>query len=194
MRRNVYIYFCISFDIFDFIVYNIKVQLFFEIIFERNMIDMTFFEEIKRNASNVTDKAVKKTNELTSIAKLNVNVKSNENKLSYVFEEIGRLVYDAQSGENHDGEISDYIMKADKLKAEITAAKKQIAKLRKVVICEGCGNEISEESAFCSFCGLKQEKPIEEEAAVECCCACDECEEAEEVNEESAEEAEKIEE
>jgi len=156
---------------------------------------MTFFDEIKRNASNVTDKAVRKTNELTNIAKLNVSVKSNENKLSYVFEEIGRLFYDAErTGEDHSGEIADYIMKADKIKAEIATAKKQIAKLRKVVVCEGCGNEISEEAAFCSFCGLKQEKPVEEEVAAEecaceCACECEKCEEASD-DAESSEDAE----
>ena len=145
---------------------------------------MTFFNEFKRNASDVADKAVKKTNELTSIAKLQMSVKSKESKLAVVYEEIGRLFYNAErSGIECTAEIANCIMKADKIKSEIASAKAEIAKLRNVVICEGCGNEISNTAAFCSFCGMKQIKPepaVKEEIcecdeACECDCGCDCC-------------------
>ena len=47
---------------------------------------MSFFEEFKRNATDVANKAVKKTGELTNIARLCINVKSNEAKLAIVVE------------------------------------------------------------------------------------------------------------
>jgi len=135
---------------------------------------MAFFEEFKRNASGVADKAVKKTNEITGIAKLQMSVKSKETKLAAVYEDIGRLFYNAErSGIDCTAEIANCIMKADKIKAEIASAKAEIAKLRNVVICEGCGNEIANTAAFCSFCGMKQIKPEPEVPAEEIC----ECEE-----------------
>ena len=143
---------------------------------------MSFFEEFKRSASDVANKAVKKTGELTTIAKLGINVKSNEAKLSSVFEEIGYMFYEAQcTGDDHTSDIASLIMKADKIKADIENTKKEIAKLKKVVICQNCGNEISEEAAFCSYCGAKVEKPEPEtceceEESCECSCCCGETE------------------
>ena len=125
-------------------------------------------EEIKRNASGVADRAVKKTNELTTFVKLKMGIKASEAKLSSVYEEIGRLFYTAErNGEDCTSDIAAYIMKADKLKADIAAAKKQITKLKNERVCENCGNEIDENVAFCPFCGTKQEKLVEVEPEAE---------------------------
>ena len=147
---------------------------------------MAFFEELKRNASGVANKAAKKTNDLTSLAKLNVAIKNTESKLASVYEEIGRLFYNAErNGEDYNSDIAALIMKADKMKADIEATQKQINALRKVVVCEGCGNEISEEAAYCSFCGTKQVKPepVVEETVEEA---------VEEIVEEAAEAVEEV--
>ncbi|MBE6542419.1 MAG: zinc-ribbon domain-containing protein [Ruminococcaceae bacterium] len=153
---------------------------------------MAFFEDFKKNASNVADKAAKKTNELTNIAKLNVNIKSAEAKLNTVYEEIGRLFYNAErSGEDYTADIAASIMKADKLKADIVSYKASIAKLKKLVVCEACGNEISEDFAFCSFCGAKVVKPEPEEVIEEEPILDEEAEEVDDVEEtEEAEETE----
>ena len=139
---------------------------------------MAFFDQFKRNATDVANKAAKKTNELTGIAKLQINIKNKESKLCTVYEEIGRYFYNAErSGLDCTEDIANCIMKADKIKAEIASAKQELARLRKVVICEGCGNEIADTAAFCSFCGMKQIKPEPEVPAdEECCCDCEESE------------------
>lgn len=137
---------------------------------------MSFFEEFKRNATDVANKAVKKTGELTNIARLCINVKSNEAKLSSVFEEIGYMFYEAQStSADHTSDIASLIMKADKIKADIENIKKEIAKLKKVVICTSCGNEVSEEASFCPHCGAKIEKPEPETCEDDSCCDENEC-------------------
>ena len=132
---------------------------------------MPNFEELKRNATGVADRAVKKTGEITAFVKLKMGIKTSEAKLSSVYEEIGRLFYTAErNGEDCTSDIAAYIMKADKLKADIAEAKKQIVKLKKERVCENCGNEIDEKVAYCPFCGTKQEQLVEvepEETAVE---------------------------
>ena len=135
-------------------------------------------ESIKKNFKDVTDKTVKKTGELTAIAKLNMSIKSEEAKLSDCYKAIGRLFYTAER-DNLDNteEIATYIMQADKIKAVIADCQKELAVLRNVVICEGCNNEISNECTFCPVCGLKVTKPVAEEPAEEEACECDcECE------------------
>ena len=122
------------------------------------------FDEIKRSATGVADRAVKKTGDVTNLVKLKVNIKAAEGKLSSVYEEIGRLFYTAErSGEDCTSDIAAYIMKADKLKADIAAFNKQIAKLRNVRICDSCGSEIDEKVNFCPVCGAKQETLVEVE-------------------------------
>ena len=53
------------------------------------------FDEIKRGATGIADRAVKKTGEMTNLVKLKVSIKSAEAKLRSVYEEIGRLFYTA---------------------------------------------------------------------------------------------------
>ncbi len=138
---------------------------------------MSLFEDLKRNATDVANKAVKKTEELTNITKLNFSLKSNESKLSGVFEDIGRMFYEAErKGVDYTSDIASAVMKADKLAADIEKLKSDIAKLRKVTICPGCGEEISDDALFCPKCGTKQEKPVEPEPEEECCCGCEETE------------------
>ena len=69
-------------------------------------------ESEKELGINITDEQIK---ELTNIARLGINVKTNEAKLSSVFEEIGYMFYEAQStGADHTSDIASLIMKADK--------------------------------------------------------------------------------
>jgi len=135
---------------------------------------MSLFNEIKRNVTDAANATTKKATEFTGIAKLNVNIKLEETKLSECYEEIGRLFYTAErSGEDNTSDIATYIMQADKIKATIANYRKELSKLKKVVICEGCGTEISEDAAYCSVCGTKQVKKVEDDVpAEEHCCGC----------------------
>lgn len=142
---------------------------------------MSLFNTIKRSAVDVANKTVKKTGELTNIAKLTMNIKNAESKLSDTFETIGHLFYEAQrSGEDHTEEIASCVMKADKYETEIAGLKKELAALRNVAICPVCGSEIKNDSSFCSYCGAKIEKPVAEECECEFGCCCEETEETSE--------------
>ena len=119
---------------------------------------MAFFDDFKKSATDVADKVAKKTTDFTSIARIAMNIRSNESKLSSTYEEIGYLFYTAErNGTDYTEEIAAQILKADGLNAEIESLKKESAKLRNVKICSGCQKEIPSDSSFCSFCGLKQD-------------------------------------
>lgn len=135
---------------------------------------MAFIEELKRGASDVAGKVAKKTGELTSIAKMNMNIRSSESKLSSIYEEIGFLFYTAErNGVDFTEEIAAQVLKADSLIVEIDNLKKAYAKARGFRVCPECGNEIDSECAFCSFCGKKQELK-EDDDECSCDCGCEE--------------------
>lgn len=137
---------------------------------------MSVFNEIKRNVTNAASAASKKTTELTGLAKLNMNIKMEQSKLSDCYEEIGRLFYTAErNGEDNTSDIAARIMQADKIKANIAKYQADIARLKKIVICENCNTELNENAVFCSMCGTKLEKKsVEaEETPCDCDCGCD---------------------
>ncbi len=135
---------------------------------------MSVFNEIKRNVTNAASAASKKTNELTGLAKLNMNIKLEQSKLNECYEEIGRLFYTAErSGEDYTSDIAAHIMQADKIKANISKYQAEIARLKKVIYCDNCGAELAETCIYCSTCGAKLEKKAAEPSAEECCCGCE---------------------
>lgn len=139
---------------------------------------MINIENIKRSVAGVANKTVKKTGEITNIAKLTMNIKSSEVKLEGIYSSIGRLFYTSHcTGDDSAEEIASYILKADKLTLDIEKLKKELAVLRNVLVCEGCGSEIKADSSFCSYCGAKVVKPEPEVPAEDedCCCDCCEC-------------------
>lgn len=132
-----------------------------------------FWEEIKKNAKEAADITVKKTSEMTAIAKATVAIKNEEGKLSACYKEIGRLFYTAErDGVDHTDEIATFIMQADKIKAAIAGYQKEIAALKKVSICDACGSEVPADAQFCPSCGTKIVKPApaKEEEPCPCCC------------------------
>lgn len=133
-----------------------------------------FLEELKRNAKEAADITVKKTSEMTAIAKATVAIKNEESKLSVCYKEIGRLFYTAErDGVDHTDDIATFIMQADKIKAAIAGYQKEIAALKKVAICDSCGGEVPVDAQFCPACGAKIAKPAKEEKTTCHCCCCD---------------------
>lgn len=138
---------------------------------------MQFWEEVKKNAKEAADLTVKKTSEITAIAKATVAIKTEEGKLSSCYKEIGRLFYTAErDGVDYTDEIATFIMQADKIKASIVGYQKEIAAMKKIAICEFCGNEMPTEALFCPTCGAKILNKTENcdnctnSSNEECCC------------------------
>lgn len=55
---------------------------------------MGFFDDLKKNAVDAAEKVAEKSSELIETGKLNLSIKSEEEKISRLFEEIGKALYD----------------------------------------------------------------------------------------------------
>lgn len=114
---------------------------------------MGFFNEIGKKTTEATSKITKET-------KLKLKINENKNKISDVYEEIGKKVYEKHLREENlsiKEELQEECEKIDKLSKEIEEARKEILKLNNKRQCPECYAEIEKDAVFCSKCGHKLE-------------------------------------
>ncbi len=129
---------------------------------------MALWDDIAKSAKDAASYTVKKTEELTSIAKIKMSIRSEENNLEKCFSQIGSLYYAYQrQGEDHTSEIAALLVEADQVQEKIKCLRDSLAKLQKSVICPGCKAQVTTEYDFCPLCGkkLKDDAAASEEEA-----------------------------
>lgn len=114
---------------------------------------MGFFNEIGKKTSEATSKITKET-------KLKLKINDNKNKITNIYEEIGKKVYEKHVREENISikeELQEECSKIDILSKEIETARKEILRLNNKRQCTKCYAEIEKEAAYCSKCGQKLE-------------------------------------
>lgn len=115
---------------------------------------MGFLDNFSKKVSDIGQKAIQKTGELSEIARINSQISTNEEKINNTYFQIGKL-FVSTYGENCSGEFSDMISAITDLEKQNEDLKKKIQKIRKIQHCTNCGAEVPEGVAFCSICGTK---------------------------------------
>lgn len=118
---------------------------------------MGFFNDIGKKTTEATSKITKET-------KLKLKMNENKGKISDLYEEIGKKVYEKHVREeniNVKEELQEECKKIDVLSKEIEEARKEILKLNKKRQCPNCYTEIEKDAMFCPKCGAKQETEAE---------------------------------
>ena len=136
---------------------------------------MGFFNEIGKKTTEATSKITKET-------KLKLKINENKNKISDIYEEIGKKVYEKHVREENISikeELQEECAKIDELSKEIEEARKEILQLNNKRQCPNCYAEIEKDAAFCSKCGHKLENIVGADASV--------CHSTEEIPEEKVE-------
>lgn len=114
---------------------------------------MGFFNEIGKKTSEATSKIAKET-------KLKFKINDNKNKISDIYEEIGKKVYEKHVREENitiKEELQEECSKIDELSKEIEVARKEILRLNNKRQCLECYAEIEKDAVYCSKCGQKLE-------------------------------------
>ncbi len=124
--------------------------------------------EFKRGAKKVTKQVVRKTNDAVSQTKLSFAINETENKISEIYEEMGRGVYRdyLKNGETSES-MKECCAQVDKLLAEVDDLKEKVAELKQSVKCPGCGEYNKNGSLYCSKCGTGLTKNEDAEETVE---------------------------
>lgn len=118
---------------------------------------------VQRTAVQVGDTAAdvaygvgKKTEELLSVAKLNIRIVDLKAEVNTSMREVGEMLYATHTGTPTDSDILQAkLEEIDGLKTQITELEAQIGKEREAHTCATCGAATRDGDDFCRECGGK---------------------------------------
>lgn len=120
---------------------------------------MAFFNKVGETISSKSRDVAKKAKDFAEVSSLNGQINSQEDNINKMYLEIGKQYFnkykDMDNNEYPDqcSAIKDAMVKIDQLRADIN-------KIKGIMICQNCGAEIPDESAFCPGCGSKVVKEV----------------------------------
>ena len=133
---------------------------------------MEFFDKVRKKASETCKGAAEKTTKIAKEAKLKMKINENKSKISDLYEEIGKKVYQKHTQEGDvciKKDLEEECAKIDILSAEIEKYHKEILGLSDLKNCVKCNEPMDKNAKFCPKCGEEQpaiEEPVGMEAEV----------------------------
>lgn len=131
---------------------------------------MGFFDDLTKKATETYKNTAEKTNKLTREMKLKSQINDNKAKITKIYGDIGKKVYEKHVlGENVDikTDLAEECAKIDAFSKEIEDLGTEIRALKGIRLCNKCGSEIMVNAKFCPKCGEKQEEIKVEEKSTE---------------------------
>lgn len=118
---------------------------------------MSIFSNVTNKVSSTARAVSKKSSDIVGVSKLNANISSEQEKIKRSYFEIGKLVYKAfTEGVDTPESVKQLCEGIRTGECSIEDMKFKILRLKGLKPCPGCGEELSEDVAFCPRCGTKQ--------------------------------------
>lgn len=132
---------------------------------------MAFFDDLGKKISQAGQSAVQKTKDMTDIAKLNASISDEQDNIESLYSQIGKL-YVKLLGDTPTESFKDLVAALRDSEAKIAEYRDQIKTIKGIRVCDKCGVDVPEGSAFCSSCGNAMPVPAQPEAPTGPVCAC----------------------
>ncbi len=118
----------------------------------------SLFENVRDKVSSAAKSAVKASNELIEVTKLNSAINSQKDKMKALMLEIGELAYNTyKDGKPLDAEMSLKCESIAECEKNIEEIKEKILDIKDMKKCSSCSAEVDHDVLYCPRCGNKFE-------------------------------------
>lgn len=135
---------------------------------------MTFFDELKKNLSGVTDtvaktseNVMKKSSTAIEIQKAKLKKVSLEGDMKELYASLGKLYFEEYADGDMPKEMAELCEKITSCQHAINEAEQRAALLKGVVICSNCQAEVDKDASYCPKCGAEIIHVVEEDENVD---------------------------
>lgn len=135
---------------------------------------MTFFDELKKNLSGVTDtvaktseNVMKKSSTAIEIQKAKMKKVSLEGDMKELYASLGKLYFEEYADGDMPKEMAELCEKITSCQHAINEAEQRAALLKGVVICSNCQAEVDKDASYCPKCGAEIIHVVEEDENVD---------------------------
>jgi RNA polymerase subunit RPABC4/transcription elongation factor Spt4 len=120
---------------------------------------MSFWDDLSRKVSQGTRTLSQKSGELLEIAKVKLDIASEKGRISNLYEEIGRVVYeDYRKGNLKEKPVLDKCQLIDEIYYKINRLNRKVVQIKGGSLCEGCGEVVGASQRYCHMCGRELER------------------------------------
>lgn len=122
---------------------------------------MEFFDKLGKKASEAYRVTADKTGKIAKETKLKIKMGDLKSKISDIYEEIGKIVYEKHIRKEQidiEKDLIEQCTNIDVMSDEIESLLKECLELKDKKQCSKCFNEIEKDAKFCPKCGMKQEE------------------------------------
>ena len=122
---------------------------------------MDFFQKLGNTLSNTGKDLAEKTKKLSDTSKLNHEITKQQEAIDRAYNQIGKLYFDNYSNLDYPDlkELCDSIKEAN---TKIEEYKAEIIKIKGIINCPKCNQEVSISATFCGNCGYKMKEESSE--------------------------------
>lgn len=122
---------------------------------------MDFFDKLGKKASEAYRATADKTGKIAKETKLKIKMGDLKSKISDIYEEIGKIVYEKHIKKEQidiEKDLIEQCTNIDVMSDEIESLLKECLELKDKKQCSKCFTEIEKDAKFCPKCGMKQEE------------------------------------
>lgn len=124
---------------------------------------MEFFNKLGDFANKTYKSASQKTGEIAREAKIKMKLNENKSKITDLYEEIGKIVYQKHTNNEEikiKEDLDTYCSQIDEISKEQEKLQEEVLTLKNKRVCENCYAEIELNVKYCPHCGFEQ--PVEQ--------------------------------
>ena len=120
-----------------------------------------FFKKIGKGISDTSKNVKESVENSRRKSDLRQRITAANNKIEQIKITMGEKLYNAYVNDTDAEDCTELCRRIDELRASAEKCKADILAIDGIKKCDNCGLEINADAAFCSHCGAKQLKNIE---------------------------------